>query len=268
MSGVKKIPLSFGRRMVAASASVTKRKNTIHCMSAADITVPRLLISEYYEKTGVKLSFTAYIVTCLAKTISKYPRFNAFVKGRKLILLHDITISVLIEREIADENVPEPIGILKTQEKNYLQIHNEIREAQKQKSNQIERFSGAKWLRLIPGFLIKLFIRVADKNILMAKKYGKVAVTAVGMNSKEPVWLIPHGSPTVLVTVGGIENKVVEWDSQIVSREHLCLTVSFDHDIVDGAPAARFMNDLIGEIKSGESIKNMFNLQKQENPQN
>ncbi len=75
------------------------------------------------------------------------------------------------------------------------------------------------------------------------------------MFSKEAVWFVPHGSATVLLTVGSINNKVVKIDNEFVEKEHLCLTVSFDHDIIDGAPAARFMNDLINEIKSGENIE-------------
>jgi pyruvate/2-oxoglutarate dehydrogenase complex dihydrolipoamide acyltransferase (E2) component len=255
MKAYKKVPLSIGRQMVAASASVTKEKNTIHSMTEVDITIPRLLIKDYYEKTRIKLSFTAYIVTCLATTISKYPQFNSFIKGRKILLLDDITISVLVEREIAGENVPEPIGIIQAQKKTYLQIHEEIREAQKGKGNQLESLSGKKWLRLIPSSILKLLIRIADKNIPMAKKYGKIAVTAIGMHCKEPIWFVPHGSATVLLTIGSINKKVIELDNQFVSREHLCLTVSFDHDIIDGAPAARFMNDLINEIKCGENIK-------------
>lgn len=85
----------------------------------------------------------------------------------------------------------------------------------------------------------------------MAKIYGKVAVTAVGMFSKEAVWFIPHGSTTVLITVGSISQKVIETDGHFVSREHLCLTTSFDHNIVDGAPASRFMNQFVETIKSG-----------------
>ncbi len=254
MNGYRKIPLTFGRRMVAASASVTKEKNTIHCITETDITIPRLIIRDYYENTGLKLSFTAYIITCLAKTISNYPQFNSFTKGRKLILLDDITISVLIEREINGEKVPEPIGIQNAQKKTFLQIHKEIKEAKIQQVNKLGSLSGQQWISFIPDFLIRTLIRVADKNIQMAKKYGKIAITAVGMYSKEPIWILPHGSPTILVTIGSINNKVVKIDNQFASREHLCLTVSFDHDIVDGAPAARFMNDLINEIKSGKAL--------------
>ena len=43
------------------------------------------------------------------------------------------------------------------------------------------------WIRYIPGFLLKPFVRLADRNIKLAKRYGKVAVTAAGMFSREPV---------------------------------------------------------------------------------
>jgi len=262
MKSYKKIPLSFGRRMVAASASVTKDKNAIHCISEVDITKPRYLIKKYFEKTGEKLSLTAYIVASLSNIIKDYPQFNSFIKGKKLIFLDDITISVLIEREIDGEKVPEPIGIQKAQHKTYLQIHKEIREAKNQQTNKLGSLSGKTWITLIPDFILKFIIRIADQNIHMAKKYGKIAVTAVGMYSKEPIWFIPHGSATVLLTIGSIDKKVIELDNQFVSREHLCLTVSFNHDIVDGAPAARFINDLINEIKSGENIENISKFNK------
>ena len=255
MKAYKKVPLSIGRRIVAVSASVTKEKNTIHSMTEVDISIPRSIIKEYYEKTGTKLSFTAYIVTCLAKTISKYPQFNSFIKRRKLVLLDDITISVLIEREIAGENIPEPIGLVQAQKKNFLQIHDEIRKGQNENNSRLRSMAAMQWLSLIPNSILKLLIRIADKNMNMAAKYGKIAVTAIGMHCKEPIWFIPHGSATVLLTIGSINKKVIEFDNQFISRENLCLTVSFDHDIIDGAPAARFMNDLINEIKCGEIIK-------------
>jgi pyruvate/2-oxoglutarate dehydrogenase complex dihydrolipoamide acyltransferase (E2) component len=57
-----------------------------------------------------------------------------------------------------------------------------------------------------------------------------------------------------LITVGSISQKVIEIEGHFVSREHLCLTVSFDHNIVDGAPASRFMNQLVETIKSGNLL--------------
>jgi len=253
-NGFKSIPLSSYRHAVIASASVTKEKNAIHSLTEVDITKPRQLMKEYFERTGEKLSLTAYIVTCLAQVIKQHPQLNSFIKGRKIIILDDVTISVLIEREMAGEKVPEPLAIKGAQEKSFRQIHDEIREAKNQQSDRFGSLSGSPWIRLIPNFLLKTFIRIADKNIRMAKTYGKVAVTAVGMFSKEAVWFIPHGSATVLITVGSISQKVIEFEGHYVSREHLCLTVSFDHNIVDGAPASRFMNQLVDTIKSGSLL--------------
>ncbi len=88
----------------------------------------------------------------------------------------------------------------------------------------------------------------------MAMRYGKVAVTAVGMFTREPVWFIPHGSATVLLTVGGIEKRTRTQGDRLEEREILCLTGSFDHDIVDGAPAARFMNQLLETLTSGSLL--------------
>ncbi len=251
-------PLTFNRQMLRASVSVTREKNTIHGITEVDITEPRKLIREYFELTGEKLSFTAYIVACLARVMKNFPEFNSFIKGKRLILMKDLTINVLVERNIGGEKMPEPVGIQKTQEKTYYQISEEIREAARQRSDNLGSGSIMAWLRFIPGFLLKTLVRLGDRNIRLAQKYGKVAVTAVGMFSKDPVWLIPHGSATVLLAVGSINNKVVKINENFESREHLCLTLSFDHDIIDGAPAARFVQNLLDMIKSGSEARKLL----------
>lgn len=52
------------------------------------------------------------------------------------------------------------------------------------------------------------------------------------------------------VTVSGIAKKPGAVDGRIEIREHLCVTVSMDHDIVDGAPAARFIRRLKEPIEN------------------
>lgn len=256
--GYSSAPLSFNRKMVIASATVTKQKNAIHSFTEVDVTVPRQLIKSNFEKTGEKLSFTGYIVKCLAETLKQYPHFNSFIKGRKLVALDDITISVLTEREFDGEKIPEPVGIQQAQEKTYRQINDEIRAAQKNRAQKIGSLSHHTWIRFIPGFLLKTFVLQADRNIKMAKRYGKVAVTAVGMFTNEPIWFIPHGTATVMLIVGSIVKKQVYEHGKNIERELLCLTGSFDHNIIDGAPAARFMNQLIETIKSGHVIKSIL----------
>ena len=121
----KKIPLGFNRLAVIASATVSKEKNTIHCITEADITEPRRLINEYFARTGKKLSLTAYIVKCLGDTIAFHPNLNSFIKGRQLVILDEVTVSVLVERELQGEKVPEPMAIIGAQRKSYIQISDE-----------------------------------------------------------------------------------------------------------------------------------------------
>ena len=246
--------ISFNRKMVAASAAVTARKSTIHSLCAADVTLPRQMMREHRERTSEKLSFTAYIVYCLAQVVKEHPHLNTFRRGNRLITLDDVTVSVLVEREISGERVPEPLAIEAAQSLTFREINDQIRSARSRSESSLGGFSGMTWIHHIPGFLLKAFVRLADRNIRLAKRYGKVAVTAVGMFSREPVWFIPHGSGTVLITVGSIEKRMVFNGESHEEREFLCLTGSFNHDIVDGAPAARFMNQLLGTLKSGMGL--------------
>ena len=53
-----------------------------------------------------------------------------------------------------------------------------------------------------------------------------------------------------MMTVGGISEKPGVVDGQIAIRDYLSLTISFDHDMIDGAPAARFTQRLKELIES------------------
>ncbi len=79
-------------------------------------------------------------------------------------------------------------------------------------------------------------------------------ITAVGMFGKGAGWGIPPALPTLMMTVGGIGEKPVLVDGQIALRDSLSLTISFDHDMIDGAPAARFTERLKELIESGYDL--------------
>jgi pyruvate/2-oxoglutarate dehydrogenase complex dihydrolipoamide acyltransferase (E2) component len=56
------------------------------------------------------------------------------------------------------------------------------------------------------------------------------------------------------VTIGGISRKPRLVDGELTTREFLDLTVTFDHDVVDGAPAARFVQ------RVGDLVENAHGL--------
>jgi pyruvate/2-oxoglutarate dehydrogenase complex dihydrolipoamide acyltransferase (E2) component len=63
---------------------------------------------------------------------------------------------------------------------------------------------------------------------------------------------------TLDVALGGIAEKPGVMDGRIEIREYLCLTLSFDHDIIDGAPAARFTQRLKELIESGYGLEDLM----------
>ncbi len=57
-----------------------------------------------------------------------------------------------------------------------------------------------------------------------------------------------------MVTAGGIGLRPGGVDGHIALREYLSLTISFDHEIIDGAPAARFTRRLKELIESAHGL--------------
>ncbi len=261
--GYRVVPFTLNRQMVAASAAVGREQNNIHAITEVDISEPRRLIREHAERTGERLSLTAFITASLAQTVAEYPNLNSFRKGKRLVILDDVTISVLVEREINGEIVPENLGIRAAQTKTPWQIHGEIRAAQAHGEDALGGLSGITWLRFIPAFLFRTFIRIASGNIQMMKRYGAIGVTAVGMFGprNQALWAIPLvGGAAVAVAVGGIVERPCVNDGQIETREHLCLTITFNHDIVDGARAARFVKRFSELLTSAELLASEMDI--------
>lgn len=89
-------------------------------------------------------------------------------------MLDDLTISVLFEREIDGENVPEPVGIQAANRKTYRQLNDKLRAAQQHAEQRLGSAPGTEWIRFIPSFLLRSFVRLASRNIGTQKRFGVV----------------------------------------------------------------------------------------------
>jgi pyruvate/2-oxoglutarate dehydrogenase complex dihydrolipoamide acyltransferase (E2) component len=66
-------------------------------------------------------------------------------------------------------------------------------------------------------------------------------------------WGLPVSNHTLQITLGGIATRPALLDGQVADRQYLCVTISVDHDLVDGAPAARFAQSL-KELVEGRAV--------------
>ena len=81
---------------------------------------------------------------------------------------------------------------------------------------------------------------------------GNVAVTSVGMTGKINGWFIHKSVHPVSFGVGSVIKKTVVIDNEIKIRDILNMTILVDHDVIDGAPMVRLLNDLTNYIETGK----------------
>ena len=244
------------RRWFAAAFRPAQYTPIMHGLIEVDVTRAREFLREHKAKTGESLSFTAFLIACLAKAVEEHKAVQAFRQGSKrLILFEEVDVFTLIERDVAGQ-IPLMASIIRAaNRKTVREIHQEIRAAQREDVAKV-----VKWLQFQPALLFRPFFwafsLIGRRYPQVWKKYvGTVGITAVGMFGKGAAWGIPPAIPIpLMVTVGGIGEKPVLVDGHIALREYLSLTISFDHDIIDGAPAARFTERLKELIESGYGL--------------
>jgi hypothetical protein len=127
------------------------------------------------------------------------------------------------------------------------ELHDELRRVQAAPRTSAQRSGAlARLSRFVPGVLRRLFFRLLRRSPgLMKRTAGTALVTSVGMfgaGAAWPVGIVPLH--TASLAVGGISVRPGYVDGRVEPRELLSLTASVDHDLVDGAPAARFVKHL------------------------
>jgi pyruvate/2-oxoglutarate dehydrogenase complex dihydrolipoamide acyltransferase (E2) component len=248
------LPFPMERQVTIQGGRLASRKHTIHALIEVDVTEPRRVIHEYKARTGEALSFTAFVIACLGKAIDQNKRMHAYRDWRnRLIIFDEVDVNTMVEVEAGGRKRVIPHWVRAANKRTFKDIHDEIRTTQA-KPEQTREF-GVKWLGLLPTFAWDIFFWFIFKNPPWLKKsFGTVGVTSVGMFGKGSGWAIPFGVHTLDIALGGIAEKPGVIDGRIEILEYLCLTLSFDHDMIDGAPAARFTQRFKELIESGYGL--------------
>jgi pyruvate/2-oxoglutarate dehydrogenase complex dihydrolipoamide acyltransferase (E2) component len=252
------VPYPRLRRWMAAAFRSTQYKPMIHGLIEVDVTGARAFLREHKAKTGESLSFTAFVIACLAKAVHEHKDMQAFRKGSKRLMLFDeVDMATQVERDVSGQKQVINYTIRAANRKTFRAIHHEIRAAQREDvikaSESFNAFLSLPTTLFKPLFWVFSWIIRAYPQ-LQKKYWGTVGISSVGMFSKGAGWGIPPATPTLMITLGGIGEKPGVVDGHIAIREYLSITISFDHDIIDGAPAARFTQRLKELIESGYGL--------------
>jgi pyruvate/2-oxoglutarate dehydrogenase complex dihydrolipoamide acyltransferase (E2) component len=242
------------------------RKHYVKSLVELDITNARKAIRAYRNRSNRELSFFSWMVKCIADAIDQDNAVHACRFGRNRVLIFDdVDISVPIERTVEGKRMPMPYVIRAANRKQLTQIQAEITEAKNRKLQDGEQVlskpMSAVLLRVFPSlpkFVRAAFWRRFDRNPFIQKRImGTVGITSVATAGKTTAWALPISIQPICFALGSIAEKTMLVDGRAETRDHLALTVMFDHDVIDGAPAARFVSQLSRMIEQAHGLENL-----------
>ncbi|MEX0907231.1 MAG: 2-oxo acid dehydrogenase subunit E2, partial [Gemmatimonadota bacterium] len=168
-----------------------------------------------WEQAGVKVSYTGFVAWAIARVLPEFPMVNSTVSGTNVIYRGDINIGIAVD---LNPGLIVPV-IRNADELNLVGVSKRI-------NDLAERARGRK---LKPDEIQGATFSITNPGVLG---------TMVGMP------IIPEGTAAILGT-GAIEKRpvVIEADGTdvIAIRKRALFSLGYDHRIVDGADAARFL---------------------------
>jgi hypothetical protein len=234
-----------------------RRQHLMHGLFAVDVTETRRAIRAYRARTGTPLSLTAFLVHCLAGAVAADPAMQAYRLGRRrLVRFADVDVGIMVEREVEGTRIPVGAVIRAANTKDLGTIQREIRVAQEADPETVSTRAFPRWLRplLVRGLAAWLALPTALRRLVWTwairdpyrrkRIQGTVGLTAVGMFGTGTGWGVAPMNHTLTLVVGGLAHKPGLVAGRIEEREYLCLTLTLDHDVIEGAPAARFVRRL------------------------
>jgi len=251
------VPIPWVRRLVIDAGRAARRRHVIHGLFEVDVTSARTAL-QYAAADGTSLSLTAYVSACIARAVAADPAVQAYRdwRGREVVFDH---VDIGLPIEVRVDGVPFAFThVLRDADQRSVEdLHDELRavKSDPQRSASVHRAPWAHAYLMLPGFvrvrLLGALHRLPHRQRALA---GTIGVTAVGMFGAGGGWGIAFQLHTLGVVIGGITKRPVLFQGRLVEREFLHLTISVDHDVVDGAPAARFVRELRDLLSSAELL--------------
>ncbi len=225
------VPMSRLRKVIAERA-VASMQQTAQLTSVVEVDVTEVaelravVKDQFVAATGVKLSFLPFFVKAAAEALQVFPIINAIVDGDNIVYPATENISIAVDTE---RGLLTPV-LKSVGELNIAQIAAAVSDlAERTRTNKLspDELAGGTFTLTNTGSRGSLF----DTPVVFLPQ---VAILGTGIVQKKPV----------VVTHDG--------DDSIAIRQMVYLALSYDHRIVDGADAARFLTMVKDRLEAGD----------------
>ncbi|MEL0273741.1 MAG: 2-oxoglutarate dehydrogenase, E2 component, dihydrolipoamide succinyltransferase [Pontimonas sp.] len=225
------VPMSRLRKVIAERA-VASMQQTAQLTSVVEVDVTEVAElrhatkDQFHQVTGTKLSFLPFFVKAAAEALRVFPIINAVVDGENIVYPATENISIAVDTE---RGLLTPV-LKNAGDKNIAGIAKDIADlAERTRTNQLspDELAGGTFTVTNTGSRGALF----DTPVVFLPQ---VAILGTGIVQKKPVVVTHNG------------------DDSIAIRQTVFLALSYDHRIVDGADAARFLTMVKDRLEAGD----------------
>ncbi|MBT3464855.1 2-oxo acid dehydrogenase subunit E2 [archaeon] len=226
---VKRVPFK-GLRKTVADKMLKADKSTVPVTNFYDCDVTSLWDlreseKEKATKKGVKLTFLPYIIKATVSALKKNPMLNSSLDEGTILIKQYYNIGFAVDTE---DGLIVPV-IKDCDKKNMYKIAKELSD-----------FS----------------VKARDRKLTIEQmKGGSFSISNLGSIGVKYFTPIINYPECAILGVGRIEDKPRVVDDKVVIRKILPLSVSYDHRLIDGATASRFMVDLMALLVEPKKIK-------------
>jgi pyruvate/2-oxoglutarate dehydrogenase complex dihydrolipoamide acyltransferase (E2) component len=256
--GIEVHPFPASRRLVTAAVRAGRRIVPMHGLLDIDVTEARRLLADH----DPPLSLTALVVASVARTAAAHPAVHAYRDWRGRLVQHrHVDVQTLVEVPTDDGPFAIVYVVRDADVRGVPEISAELRAA---KGGMAFTASGRALRRIgsvggrVPGLFSAMYA-VMGRSVRAHVRTGTVQVTAVGMFAAGGGFAIaPPTLASLSVVVGGLSRRPCAIGDQVLVRDVLDLTVTIDHNVVDGAPATRFGADLRRRMEDQASVEEMI----------
>jgi pyruvate dehydrogenase E2 component (dihydrolipoamide acetyltransferase) len=213
---VQVVPMSVMRKKIAEhmvlSAHTSPHVYSVYEVNFARVAALREKHKAQFEAAGAKLTYTAFIAKVIVDALRQFPMVNASIDGDNIVYKKDINLGIAVA---LDNGLIVPV-IKNADERNLLGLSRAINDvgarARSKKLNPEEVQSGT--------------FTITNPGIFGAL-YGLPLI---------------NQPQVAILGVGGIEKRPIIIDDAIAIRPVCHLTLGYDHRLIDGADAGRFLS--------------------------
>jgi len=247
-------PFPSNRRVVTAAMRAGRRRMPMYGLIDADVTTANRLLAGH----DPPWSQTAFVVASVARAAAAHPEVHAYRNWRGQLVTHQhVDVATMVEISTPQGPFAIPHVLRDADIRAVPELTAELRQVKRDPSASLS----SRWLERaapaatrIPGTLPAMYAVMA-RSVAARQRVGTVAVTAVGMFAGGAgLGITPLTVMSLEVIVGGMSQRPRVIDGQVIVRDVLDLTLAIDHNVVDGAPAARFGAEFRALLESAAVI--------------